>query len=81
MGYLACVSRLLDRPLAVIIQSSSAAGKSSLMDAILALMPAEAQVRYSAMTGQSLFYMGETNLKHRILAIAEEEAPRARAMR
>ena len=72
-GYLACVSRLLDRPLALIIQSSSAAGKSSLMDAILALMPPEACVRYSAMTGQSLFYMGETNLKHRILAIAEEE--------
>lgn len=72
-GYLASVSRLLDRPLAVIIQSSSAAGKSSLMDAVLAMMPAQAQVRYSAMTGQSLFYMGETNLKHRILAIAEEE--------
>jgi DNA primase len=72
-GYLACVSRLLDRPLALIIQSSSAAGKSSLMDAVLGLMPAAAQVRYSAMTGQSLFYMGETNLKHRILAIAEEE--------
>ncbi|HEX4197473.1 MAG TPA: CHC2 zinc finger domain-containing protein [Caulobacteraceae bacterium] len=72
-GYLACVSRLLERPLAIIIQSSSAAGKSSLMDAILALMPPEACVRYSAMTGQSLFYMGETNLKHRILAIAEEE--------
>ena len=25
------------------------------------------------MTGQSLFYMGETNLKHKILAIVEEE--------
>jgi len=73
VGYLAAVSRQLDRPLAVIIQSSSAAGKSSLMDAVLALMPDEAQVRYSAMTGQSLFYMGETNLKHKILAIAEEE--------
>jgi len=73
VGYLAAVSRLLDKPLAVIIQSSSAAGKSSLMDAVLALMPKEAQLRYSAMTGQSLFYMGETNLKHRILAIAEEE--------
>jgi len=72
-GYLACVSRLLDRPLALIIQSSSAAGKSSLMDAVLGLMPPAAQVRYSAMTGQSLFYMGETNLKHRVLAIAEEE--------
>jgi DNA primase catalytic core len=73
VGYLAAVSRQLDRPLAVIIQSSSAAGKSSLMDAVLALMPDEDCVRYSAMTGQSLFYMGETNLKHKILAIAEEE--------
>jgi DNA primase len=44
-----------------------------LMDAILNLMPEEERVQYSAMTGQSLFYMGETNLKHKILAIAEEE--------
>ena len=73
VGYLACVSRQLDKPLAVIIQSTSAAGKSSLMDAILNLMPEEARVQYSAMTGQSLFYMGQTNLKHKILAIAEEE--------
>lgn len=73
VGYIAAVSRQLDRPLAVIIQSSSAAGKSALMDAVLALMPDEVQVRYSAMTGQSLFYMGETNLRHKILAIAEEE--------
>lgn len=72
-GYLACVSRKLERPLAVIIQSSSAAGKSSLMESILALMPEDERVQYSAMTGQSLFYMGETNLKHKILAIAEEE--------
>ena len=72
VGYLACVSRLLDKPLAVVIQSSSAAGKSSLMDAILNLVPTDARVQYSAMTGQSLFYMGETNLKHKILAIAEE---------
>ncbi|MCU7850408.1 MAG: DNA primase, partial [Candidatus Thiodiazotropha sp. (ex Lucinoma kastoroae)] len=37
------------------------------------LMPEEERVQYSAMTGQSLFYMGETNLKHKIPAIAEEE--------
>jgi DNA primase len=72
-GYLAAVSRKLDRPLAVVIQSSSAAGKSSLMDAVLAFMPEEERIKYSAMTGQSLFYMGETNLKHKILAIVEEE--------
>jgi DNA primase catalytic core len=72
-GYLAATSRKLEEPLAIIIQSSSAAGKSSLMEAVLALMPDEERVKYSAMTGQSLFYMGETDLKGKILAIVEEE--------
>ncbi|MCP3877414.1 MAG: DNA primase [Sulfitobacter sp.] len=43
------------------------------MDATLAFVPEEHQVRYSAMTGQSLYYMGQQNLKHKILAVAEEE--------
>jgi len=73
VGYLACVSRKLSRPLAIIIQSSSAAGKSSLQDAVLAFMPSEDSVRYSAMTGQSVYYLGQTSLKHKILALAEEE--------
>ena len=73
VGYLAATSRKLDRPLAVVIQSSSAAGKSSLMDAVLELMPEEERTQYSAMTGQSLFYLGESDLRHRILAIVEEE--------
>jgi DNA primase len=73
VGYLAAVSRKLDRPLGVVIQSSSAAGKTTLMDAVLACVPDEEKVKYSAMTGQSLFYMGETNLKHKVLAIVEEE--------
>ncbi len=72
-GYLAAVSRKLEEPLAIVIQSSSAAGKSSLMDAILSFFPPEERVQYSAMTGQSLFYMGEADLRHKILAIAEEE--------
>jgi len=78
-AYLAAVSRKLDAPLAVLIQSSSAAGKSSLMDAVLQLIPEEDRIRYSAMTGQSLFYLGETNLQHKILAIAEEEGVRQAA--
>ncbi len=72
-AYLACVSRLLEKPLAVIIQSTSAAGKSTLMDAVLSFFPEEERVKYSAMTGQSLYYLGETNLRHKILAIVEEE--------
>jgi DNA primase catalytic core len=73
VGYLAAISRKLDRPLALLIQSTSAAGKSSLLDAVLRFVPEEDRIVYSAMTGQSLFYMGETNLKHKLLAIAEEE--------
>jgi len=72
-GYLAAVSRKLDRPLAIIIQSTSAAGKTSLMEAVLEMMPEEERIKYSAMTGQSLYYLGESDLKHKILAIVEEE--------
>jgi len=72
-AYLACTSRKLDKPLAVIIQSTSAAGKSTLMEAVLAMFPEEERVKYSAMTGQSLYYLGESDLKHKILAIVEEE--------
>jgi len=73
VSYLAAVSRLLDRPLAVVVQSSSAAGKSALQDAVLAMVPEEQRVSFSAMTGQSLFYMGETDLAHKVLAVSEEE--------
>jgi DNA primase catalytic core len=73
VAYLACVSRKLAAPLAVLVQSSSAAGKSSLMDAVLAFVPEPERVRYSAMTGQALFYMGSRDLRHRVLALCEEE--------
>ncbi|MGO9803918.1 MAG: CHC2 zinc finger domain-containing protein [Steroidobacteraceae bacterium] len=73
VGYLAAISRKLDRPLALLIQSSTAAGKSSLLDAILRFVPEEDRIVYSAMTGQSLYYMGEMDLKHKLLAIAEEQ--------
>jgi DNA primase len=66
--------------LAVIVQSTSAAGKSALMEAVLGFVPVEDRVSFSAMTGQSLFslgetefYLGETDLAHKVLSIAEEE--------
>jgi len=62
-AYLACTSRKLEKPLAIIIQSTTAAGKSALMEAVLAMFPEEERIKYSAMTGQSLYYLGETNLK------------------
>ncbi len=73
VGCLATISRKLDEPLAVVIQSASAAGKSSLMEAILSFVPEEHRVKYSAMTGRSLYYVGDNDLRHKVLAIVEEE--------
>ncbi|WP_017862815.1 CHC2 zinc finger domain-containing protein [Leptospira santarosai] len=73
VGYLASITRRTENPLAIIIQSSSSAGKSTLMDSILDFVPEEEKEKYSAMTGQSLFYMSSKNLKNKVLAISEEE--------
>jgi hypothetical protein len=73
VGYLATISRKLPAPLAVIVQSTSAAGKSAVMEAVLGFVPPEDRVSFSAMTGQSLFYLGESDLAHKVLSIAEEE--------
>lgn len=73
VGYLAATSRLLEQPLAVIVQSTTAAGKSALLEAVLQLVPEEHRVKYSAMTGQSLYYMAEQELAHKVLALVEEE--------
>ncbi len=72
-GYLAATSRKLSQPLAIVIQSSSSAGKTSLMDAVLDMMPGEEQLRYSGMTGRSLFYLDSNQIKHKTLAISEDE--------
>jgi DNA primase len=72
VAYLAATSRKLPDPLAIVVQSSSAAGKTSLMDAVLAFIPEEERMSFSAMTGQSLYYMGTMELAHRVLAISEE---------
>ena len=53
IAYLAAVSRLLEKPLAIVVQSSSSAGKSSLMEAVLDFMPEEQRESYTAMTGQA----------------------------
>jgi DNA primase catalytic core len=73
VGYLGAVSRKLEEPLSVLIQSRSAAGKSTLQDAILSLVPDEDFVKYTRVTDQALFYKEEDSLVHKILAIEEEE--------
>jgi len=73
IAYLAVISRKLPKPLAVIIQSSPAAGKSALLDAILKLVPDEDVLAFSAITGRSLYYLPADGVRHKVLALAEEE--------
>src|SRR6056297_3277313 len=75
-AYLIATSRLLERPLGLMIQSSSSAGKTSLLDAALAFMPEPQLVRCSAVTSRSLYYAGNLDLRHKILSISEEEGIR-----
>jgi DNA primase len=72
-GYVASVSRKLDDPISIIIQSSSSAGKSSLMEAIIEFVPPEERMHVTAMTAQSLYYVGRNALKHKTISISESE--------
>jgi DNA primase len=76
MGYLSATSRKLDEPLSILIQSRSAAGKSTLQDAVLSLIPDEDYIKYTRITGQALFYKEEDSLVHKLLAIEEEHGAR-----
>jgi DNA primase catalytic core len=73
VGYLAATSRKLADPLSALIQSRSAAGKSTLQDAILSLVPDEDYIKYTRVTDQALFYKEEDSLVNKILAIEEAE--------
>ena len=79
VGYLAATSRKLKTPLAIVIQSSSSAGRTSLMDAILDMMPPEDMNRLSGLTGRSLYYLQSADIRHKILAICEDQGIREAA--
>lgn len=71
-AYLAVVSRKLSHPLAILIQSSSSAGKTTLMDHVLAMAPPEDYLRLSNLTSQSLYYLDSSCIQHKTLAVSED---------
>lgn len=73
LGYLVSVSRKLPTPLAILVVSRSAAGKSALQNAILEFTPPEDYEKYTRLTDQALFYKQEDALKYKLLAIEEEK--------
>jgi hypothetical protein len=72
VAWLVAVSRKLDRPLGVCVMSRSAAGKSSLLEAVGRIIPDEDKHQYTALTPQALFHMPEKELQHKALFVAED---------
>ena len=79
VAYLATISRISEHPFGVVVQSSSAAGKSTLADAVCQLVPEEDLASYSTLTGQALYYLGAGDLSHKVLAVSEQQGA-ARAL-
>lgn len=73
LGYVGTVSRLLDKPLGVLIISRSGAGKTTLQESFCDFVPPEDLKQYTRLSKQSLFYGNEDSLKHKVLAVEEEE--------
>jgi len=69
--YLSAFSRITARPLSVIIRSSSAAGKSELMEKVAELMPPEEMEYFSRITPQALYYMEKDQLRNKLVIIDE----------
>lgn len=71
-GYIAATSRLLAKPLHVLYRSSTAAGKTTLMKAVVAMMPPEAVFGYSSISPKALQYMQDRDLRHSIFLLEED---------
>ena len=72
-GYLALVSRKLDKPLSVLFCARSGAGKSLLQDSLSELVPPEDLVKYTRISGQALFFKDENALRHKLVVVEEED--------
>jgi len=73
VAYLASLSRKLEDPLSVLVVSRSAAGKSTLSEAIAMLAPPEEVLRFTRLTAQTLYYQRPDSLRHRMVVIEEEK--------
>lgn len=68
--YLAATSRLLERPVSVVVKGPSGGGKSFLVETVLKAFPKEAYYALSSMSERALVYSREP-LAHRMLVLYE----------
>lgn len=68
--YLVLTSRLLERPVNLLVEGPSGAGKTLLVATVAQLFPADAIVALTGMSERGLLYLGG-NLSHRMLLVTE----------
>lgn len=68
--YLGLTSRLLDRPVNLLVDGPSSAGKTYLVDSVVALFPEEAVYRLTASSERTFVYTTEP-FAHRVLLVGE----------
>ncbi|MAT13858.1 MAG: hypothetical protein CMJ46_01145 [Planctomyces sp.] len=69
--YLVGTSRMLEKPLAAIVQGPSSSGKSHLIEKVGKLFPPETVIHATQMTPQALYYMLPGELSHRFVIAGE----------
>jgi hypothetical protein len=72
LAYLVAISSKLDSPLSLLIRSGSSAGKSDLMEKVVALMPEEDVFFLSRISPQALYYMPPDALVHKLMIVDEK---------
>ena len=77
--YLVGVSRKLESPLSILVQSGAGSGKSKLLDTVLSLFPEEECVRCSAR--EARHGLGQADIEHKILMVGDEPGSDARSHR
>ncbi len=69
--YLTGTSRLLNKPLAVIVQGPSSSGKSYVLDKVASLFPPEFVLMATDITDNALYYLKTGELSHRFILAGE----------
>jgi nucleoside-triphosphatase THEP1 len=73
LAFLAACSRLLPKPLGLIVRGDSGTGKSALLNAVAEMLPSPETLNFSRLTPASLFYMPPEKLNHKVLICDEYE--------
>ena len=69
--FLASLTRFSKKPVSILIKGASGSGKSELMNTILRFIPEADKEVFTGMSEQSITFMEENSLRHKVLAIQE----------